>query len=183
MTDADKPAFAKLLARLAVALREPAPDVAMLQVYFAANKAREIEFLVMAAEQLMAEAKWFPKTSELNAAALKVEADRRRALSEVQRKSLVRLCTACEDTGWRTNADGRAQRCECQQQRLDELLGRRPFPELPPAHVPIPTDDTSHEEAVSLTARIAQKTGRPIALRVMPRLSPMARVEDDDDER
>jgi hypothetical protein len=181
MTDRDKTAFAQALSRLAVALREPAPDVAMFQVYFRALKEREIEFLVMAAEQLMTEAKWFPKTSEWNAAAVKVESDRRRALSEAQRKSLVRLCTACEDTGWHRNDDGRAQRCECQRLRLDELLGRRPWPQLPPAPVPIPADDTSDAKTVSLTDLIAQKTGRPIAPRAMPKVSPMLRLDDEGD--
>jgi len=183
MTDIDKPAFARTMARLAVALREPAPDVAMLQVYFVALKDREIEFLVMAAEQLTIDAKWFPKTSEWHAAALKVEADRRRALDELQRKSVVRLCEACEDTGWRQTDDGRARRCECRHLRRDELLGRRPWPALP-ARI-VPDDPITDGDVTSIAETIQARTGVKLTPRAIPstwRTRQARRQDHGDDE-
>jgi hypothetical protein len=53
MTDADKPMFVQLLARLAVAHREKERDVVQMRVYFDVLKASEIEFVVDAAERLM----------------------------------------------------------------------------------------------------------------------------------
>ena len=111
MTEADKPAFLQALARLAVALREPEPDVVQLRVFFEAMKDLDVELIAMAATQLAKESAWFPKTSEWRAMAAKIERKRTEELRALQRKLPEPLCLACEDTGW-TRSDNRVHRYE-----------------------------------------------------------------------
>jgi hypothetical protein len=79
MTEADKPAFLQAIARLALALREPEPDVVQIRVYFDALKDREIELIVAAADRLVASAPWFPKASEWGQLARQIECERTEA--------------------------------------------------------------------------------------------------------
>lgn len=134
MTDQDKPAFLQSVARLAVALREKEPDIALMRVYFEALKPLEIDFVVASALQLETSAQWFPKTSEWYAAALRLEADRREEQRAILRKLPGRLCAACEDTGWARTAEG-VRPCTCRTLRRLEVLGRRPMPTLPELQV------------------------------------------------
>lgn len=137
MTDADKPIFLQAVARLAVSLREKDPDVVLLRVYFDALRDCEIEFVVAAADRL-ANAKWFPKVGEWRAMASRIEAERREAHRAILRRLPAPLCDACSDTGWIRNSENRVSRCECQELRRLEILGRRTWPELPSGQ---PTED------------------------------------------
>jgi hypothetical protein len=181
MTDADKLAFAKALARLAVALREPAPDVVMVQVYFRALADREIEFVVIAAEELLLAAKWVPKTSEWRAAAVRVEADRVEAHRALLRKLPAPLCEACRDSGWARDEQDRVTRCDCSTLRRLEVLGRAPWPALPATTVP----DGEITDSVSVAEMIEARTGVKLRPRSMPStwVTRRARHEDDPAER
>jgi hypothetical protein len=131
MTDADKPRFMQAMIALAVAFREKPPDVVAVRVYFAALKDLEIEFVTAAAEQLIAVAQFFPKTTEWRGVAKKVEAERVEAQRAHLRKFAEPVCATCADTGWAPDADNRVRPCVCRQQRRLEVLGRRPHPALP----------------------------------------------------
>jgi hypothetical protein len=131
MTESDKPAFMEAMIALAVALRDQPPDVVTMRVYFKALNDLEIEFVTAAAERLIADAQFFPKTTEWRAAVKKVEAERVEAQRAHLRKFSAPVCSACDDTGWAAEADGRVKPCICRQQRRLELLGRRPYPALP----------------------------------------------------
>jgi hypothetical protein len=175
MTDADRQPFAQAFARLKVALREPEADIVELKVYFTALKDLEIEFIVAAADGLMAHARWFPKTSEWRAAAVKVEAERIDAQRALLRRLPSPLCVVCGDTGWRHDADGRVRRCDCLKLRPLELLGRRPWPIVPGLR-DRNDDAIGPGEAVSLQRAIERRTGVQIAPRVMP---PTSSTHDD----
>lgn len=153
MTDTDKPAFAKAMATLALALREKEPDAAQMRVYFKALSALEIEFIVAAADTLASSSQWFPKTSEWHTAAQRIERDRVAQLAVVllkRRKNGQPLCNDCEDTCWRQNpATQRYERCSCADMRRLEVLGRRPMPALP-AHEP--DGDPTQEPTVKALA-------------------------------
>jgi tRNA(Ile2) C34 agmatinyltransferase TiaS len=138
VTDVDKPAFLQAFTRLAVALREKDPDVLMMRVYFDALQDIEIELLLLAAERLMTTAEWFPKVSEWRAAARQGEAERVELQRILLRKRAAPLCPTCGDTGWADGAEGRVRPCPCRDERRLEVLGRRPWPALPP-----PTDGGS----------------------------------------
>jgi hypothetical protein len=101
MTDADKPAFLQALARLAIAHREKEPDVVQMRVYFDALKHCAIEFVVEAANRLMA-AEFFPRAGAWLREAQAVERERGEAQRALLRKLPTPLCSACADTGWAT---------------------------------------------------------------------------------
>lgn len=128
MTDADRPAFVGALARLAVALREPEPDVAMMRTYFDALGDLEVEFVLAAADRLMRGTTWFPKVSEWRQMAKHIECEHIDAQQAMLRKRATPMCAGCGDTGWRMLEGNRATRCACVSQRRLELLGRA----LPP---------------------------------------------------
>lgn len=132
MTDQDKPVFLQSFNRLVIALRDKEPDTATLRVYFDALRDCDIEFIVAAAERLM-NAEWFPKTSEWKGAARAIEHERMDQQRAVLRKLPTPLCRACDDTGWAMGGDNRASRCDCQEMRRLEVLGRRPMPQLLPS--------------------------------------------------
>jgi hypothetical protein len=168
MTDADRPMFAQAVARLAVALGEPAPDAAMLLVYFRALNDLEIEFVVAAAEQSITRAQWFPKTSEWRTLAVKIEADRLAEQRAILRKLPAPLCLTCNDTGWKREANDRVNRCECQRLRRLEVLGKRPMPMLPEAPLHGRDDAIGSGEAKSLLMAIERHAGVQMAPRAMP---------------
>ena len=60
----------------------------------------EIEFIVAAADRLMVESKWFPKTSEWFSMARTIERERVEAQRDVLQRLPAPLCAACHDTGW-----------------------------------------------------------------------------------
>jgi len=178
MTDADKNAFRQVISRLAVALREPAPDVALMLVYFRALSAVEIELITAAADQLILESKWFPKTSEWLAAARKIETDRLAAMRKLLRDSPTPLCPACNDTGWSDigpglietvhgprHAPSRVRACDCLRLRRLEVLGRRPWPSLPAG---VPDGEIDHSSTMSVLAMIEQRTGVKLRPKSMP---------------
>ncbi len=131
MTDHDKPVFAGVMARLALALRDKDPDSAQMRTYFEALKDLEVDFLSAAADRLVRTAEWFPKTSEWRAAAVAIERERTDDLTARLRSLPMRLCLVCDDTGWAPAAENRVKRCDCQTLRRLEILGRRPMPQLP----------------------------------------------------
>jgi hypothetical protein len=131
MTDTDKPAFLQAFARLCVALREKEPDAVAIRVYFDTLKDIDVELVVAAGERLL-HTTWFPEASEWASAARKIEADRIDSLRARLRKLKTPLCDLCQDTGWaRDDASDRVSKCECARLRRLEVLGRRPWPELP----------------------------------------------------
>jgi len=73
-----------------VSLRQGAYELGRVEqtsVYFRALSAVEIELITAAADQLILESKWFPKTSEWLAAARKIETDRLAAMRKLLRDS------------------------------------------------------------------------------------------------
>lgn len=140
MTDADKPAFARAIARLAVALREKDPDAVMMRVYFDTLRDIEIEFVVAAAERIVTSGQWFPKVTEWRATAARVETERRQAHRALLSKLPTPLCDVCRDTGWMPHDDGRVSRCDCYELRRLEVLGRRAWPALPAADPTVSQD-------------------------------------------
>lgn len=141
MTDADRPAFLQCVARLAVASREPEPDVVQLRVYFAALQDLEIELVTAAADRWMTSSPWFPKVSEWRGLARQIERER----VEAQRARLRKLpvCPACNNTGWvshpQNHLQDRATRCPCVEQRRLEVLGRTP------SHAELPATECADE--------------------------------------
>ena len=123
--------FARAMTGLAVALREPAPDVIQMRIYFDGLKEFEVEYVVAAAERLMVNASWFPKLSEWRAACTQFHQERRDEQRALLRRLPRPLCAICADTSWRHDSDGRVRPCECRELRRLELLGRRPWPALP----------------------------------------------------
>lgn len=169
MTDADKKPFATAMAKLAVALRELAPDVVQMRIYFEALQDLELEFVTEAAERLMVNAAWFPKVSEWRAAAVHVERERLDAQRAFLRRLPAPLCAACTDTGWKPDGDG-VRQCECRQQRRLELLGRRPWPALPEGQaVSSAHDDGALTDADIVAARARlEQLGLKLGIRAMP---------------
>jgi len=129
MTDADRPAFMQAMAGLAVALREHDPDAVQLRTYFAALLNLEIEFVVAAAEALIARAQRFPTVAQWRAMAAQVQRERIAEQQADLRKRRSPLCATCDDTGWEQVENRGARPCACRDLRRLEVLGRRPWPE------------------------------------------------------
>ena len=125
--------FAEMFSLLAVQLRQMDADEATIRGYYEALKDIEPEYLAMAAKDLARSAEWFPKTSEWRLAAAKVKHQRKEHQAALLRDLAEPLCLACSDTGWALDQQERAYRCDCQELRKMELLGRRPWPKLLPA--------------------------------------------------
>lgn len=128
--------FANVFGILALQLRCLDADEAMIRAYYAVLKDLELELVQMAAVQLASHPgenhAWFPKTAEWKALARKIEADRTAELTQRLRHLPGRLCLACEDTGWeRDETTNRVTQCGCRKMRRQEILGRRPWPQLP----------------------------------------------------
>lgn len=138
--------FTPIFAMLAVQLRATDADEATARAYFQALQHCEVEFVKDAAIKLGRATNqdgesWFPKTGEWLTATTRVEWDRKIAQQAFLRSLPVPLCRDCSDSGWSLNASGRATRCSCQRLRRLELLGRRPYPALPP----VPDDVVARE--------------------------------------
>lgn len=132
MTDADKPAFAQAITLLAVTLKEPELDAMRIRQYFTALSDRPIEFVTEAVEQILRSSSWFPKPAEWLEATFTLEKQRRDTMRAHLRKLPAPLCVACNDTGWARNEEANSvARCDCQELRRLEILGRRPLPLLP----------------------------------------------------
>ena len=123
--------FAKIFAVLAEQLRATDTDDATIRAYFLALKDLEPELVAMAAQRLAKTATWFPKTSEWLDMTRAVERDRVEAQRLFLRGLSQPLCLACDDTGWESCGDG-VRPCACRSLRRLEVLGRRPWPALPP---------------------------------------------------
>ena len=148
--------FSQMFALLAVQLRQVDADEATIRGYFEALKDIEPEFLAMAAKQLATSAEWFPKTSEWRAAAAKVAKQRKDEHAAMLRRLPAPLCTACDDTGWARDERDRVSPCSCRTLRQLEILGRRPFPALPPARPEVEAPAMTLDE---LRAAIRKRTG------------------------
>lgn len=137
--------FADVFAMLAKQLRATDADQADIECYFKALADLEIEFVQMAAERLSQTAEWFPKTSEWRQAARLIEHQRVNLQRSLLQNRAERLCLACDDTGWAVNPrTNRAARCDCQELRRLEVLGRRPMPQLLEA-APDPVEEPKRE--------------------------------------
>ena len=150
MTEQDKPAFARAMAGLCIALREKEPDAVQMKTYFKAMADLDVELVVAAAESLGATATWFPKAPEWREAAHALEKQRTGEQADRIRKRRVAglppLCAECDDTGWR-NDGGRYRHCDCLKLRRMEVLGRRPMPALPEA-APVVNNEPRLLEAI-----------------------------------
>lgn len=122
-----------MFSMLAVQLRATDADEATIRAYYETLKDIEPEYLGMAAKELARASEWFPKTSEWRQAAAKVKHQRKEHQAALLRDLAEPLCLACSDTGWALDTERRAYRCECQELRRLERLGRRPWPKLLPA--------------------------------------------------
>ena len=181
MTDADKKPFFQVFARLAVALRgKDKPDPLELRVYFDGLADLEIEFVTAAADSLARRAAFgFPKLPDWRREAQRLYGEREAAQRAFLRRLPEPLCSDCDDTGWREvrpltpandrPAPSRRARCACQHQRRLELLGRAPWPALPPG---AEHDDRplTRSESATLLARFAQERGAPLA-KAMPNVA------------
>jgi hypothetical protein len=132
VTDDDRKAFGEIFGRLALALREKVTDVLVIRVYFDTLKVLPLEFVREAADRCARTAVYFPKTSEWYGLAVRVAAERTEAHRARLRRLPAPLCEDCRDTGWRPVGNS-VERCDCRALRQLERLGRRPWPELPPA--------------------------------------------------
>jgi hypothetical protein len=122
--------FSKVFSVLAIQLRATDADKATCRSYYEALKDVEYEFLAQAAVDMGRAAEWFPKTSEWRAAALQIEHRRKLEQAQLLKALAEPLCSICNDTGWALDGQERAYRCNCQDLRRLELLGRRPMPKL-----------------------------------------------------
>lgn len=126
--------FSNVFAVLALQLRCSDADAAMAKAYFQALKDLDLELVQMAAVQFSTQPgdndSWFPKTAEWRAMVGKITVDRKEALKARLRALPAPLCLACEDTGWAIDTAG-AKPCACREMRRLEVLGRRPWPQLP----------------------------------------------------
>jgi hypothetical protein len=164
MTDSDKPAFARAITHLALALREPAPDAAQLRLYFGGLQSFEVEYVIWAAERLMTTASWFPKLAEWRAACAQIQRERLDEQRDLLRRLPTPLCAVCGDTSWRQDGNGRVRPCECREARRQELLRRAPWPALPEgARAP---GDRAADAAAALDA--LKRLGFKPAVREMP---------------
>lgn len=130
--------FGNIFGILALQLRCTDADEATIRAYYAALKDLTLELVQMAAERLAREpgpnAAWFPKTAEWRDLVFTIARERRidqqNRLTHLHRRGSF-LCTVCEDTGMAPRANGRFGRCDCQDLRALEIIGRRPLPQLP----------------------------------------------------
>lgn len=122
--------FSEIFALLAVQLRATDADEATIRGYFLALKDLEPELIAMAAARLAVTSAWFPKTSEWRTEAFRVEGERVEAQRALLRKMHPPLCAACDDTSWEPTLTG-VKPCACRALRRLEVLGRRPWPQLP----------------------------------------------------
>jgi hypothetical protein len=168
--------FAHVFAPLAIQLRQTDADEATIRFYFEAVKDLEIEFVVMAAARLAKESDWFPKTSEWRTMTATIERERADAQRALLRTLPSPLCAACDDTGWSRDAADRVSRCDCQQLRRLELLGRRPWPSVPEDRRLGAASDVVVDpaETAALMTTIERRTGLTIAPRAMPNTTPAA---------
>lgn len=129
--------FEGVFSPLAIQLRASDVDEATIRAYFRALEDVDLELLRLAATNLARTAHFFPKSSEWRDAATQIEKSRQLELSERLRawhRRGLELCYGCGDTGWvRDETTNAVRRCECQDMRRLEVLGRRPLPALPAA--------------------------------------------------
>lgn len=129
MTYAD---FVDVFSMLAMQLRATDADEAMGKAYFAALIDLDLELVQMAAlvfsRELGRNDGWFPKAPEWRVQVAKITAERTEELRSRLRSRPAPLCRACEDTSWAPHATG-VIRCDCQELRRLEIIGRRPMPE------------------------------------------------------
>jgi hypothetical protein len=129
--------FEDVFSPLAIQLRASDVDEATIRAYFGVLEDIDLELLRLAATHLARTASFFPKSSEWRDAAAQIEKSRQLELSQRLRayhRRGLELCFGCGDTGWmRDDTTNRVRRCECQDMRRLEVLGRRPLPALPAA--------------------------------------------------
>lgn len=126
--------FSKVFAVLAIQLRANDVDATTAKVYYNTLKDVDAALIQLAAGTLARTAQFFPKTSEWLDETTRIESERRLkqgdAIRQLHRMGR-ELCIGCGDTGWkRDETTNRVARCECQDLRRLEILGRRPLPAL-----------------------------------------------------
>lgn len=124
--------FSGVFGVLAIQLRATDADEATIRAYYEALKGLDLELVQMAAQRFAGvpgdNEAWFPKTAEWQATVAKITADHTEELRARLRSRPVALCLACGDTGWAPSDNG-VTRCDCQELRRLEIIGRRPMPE------------------------------------------------------
>lgn len=146
------PEFAEIFAPLALQLGATDADEATIRAYFEALKDVPIELIALAATRLATQgtergARWFPRTCDWRVLCGRIESERRGELEKILKRLPAPLCDICSDSGWlRVDTDVRTlverngrrhnyahamTRCECQETRRLEVIGRRPLPALP----------------------------------------------------
>lgn len=124
--------FSNVFAVLALQLRATDADEPQARAYFEALKDLDLELVRAAAIRFADEPgdnhAWFPRVPEWKAGVAKITAERTEELRSRLRSLPVPLCRVCEDTGWAPRATG-VTRCDCQELRRLEIIGRRPMPD------------------------------------------------------
>ena len=168
MTEADRESFAKAFTGLKLAFGDKDADVVKMRTYFNALLSLQIEFVEKAAKRLMTESRFFPTVNEWQTRAATIARESKDAHTAMLRRLPESLCRACGDTGWAPSSDDRVRRCECQELRRLEILGRRPWPTLAEEATP-PTRPTTKAEGTTSSAEVARCAGSPsTGPRVMP---------------
>jgi hypothetical protein len=125
--------FSAIYSVLGLQLQAADPSIVAVRAYYRVLQHLEPALLQLAAEQLAATARWFPKSSEWLKAALAIQqarrASQRDTIRQLHRRG-IELCARCHDTGWMFDAADRVSGCPCQELRLAEILGVKPLPGL-----------------------------------------------------
>ena len=125
--------FAAIYSVLGLQLQAADPSIVAVRAYYRVLQQIEPALLQLAAEQLAATARWFPKSSEWLRAALAIQqarrASQRDTIRQLHRRG-IDLCDSCRDTGWVCDAADRVSPCPCQDVRRAEIVGAKPLPAL-----------------------------------------------------
>lgn len=175
--------FAAVFGRLAVALRCTDADEVTIRVYYAALADLEPELVVWAADRLSRRvdadgAAWFPKTAEWYQMARTIERERTEALVASLHRRPTPWCATCTDTGFaRDEGANIVAPCGCLTRRRDMILGRHPFPALPPGPSVPPLESAYDAKAVYAATLAKLQVADPIKL--MPHATRARLLRDD----
>ena len=125
--------FSAIYSVLGLQLQAADPSIVAVRAYYRVLQNIEPALLQLAAEQLAATSRWFPKSSEWLKTALAIKQARlssqRDMIQQLHRRG-IELCERCRDTGWVSDAADRVSRCPCQELRHAEIVGAKPLPGL-----------------------------------------------------
>lgn len=125
--------FSALYSVLGLQLQSADPSIVAVRAYYRVLQNIDPALLQLAAEQLAATARWFPKSSEWLKAAVAIRQARLLSQQEMIRqlhRRGIELCERCRDTGWISDAADRVSPCPCQDMRRAEIVGAKPLPIL-----------------------------------------------------